>query len=121
MYEGWFDIEFVTRPIQRLFHSSAIRIDDTNSAEKPLAEERALVEETRRKEEALRRRSFGKAARNLEVFHQRQTMASMTIDPDSSPAPSLRASVFSTSMSMSIPLKSLKSNRKVPPNGGKLK
>jgi hypothetical protein len=79
--QGLFEFNILKKPLQRLLRGkSAQRIDDTNSSNKKgFAERRAKIEEMRRKEQAFRRRSFGKMTRNIEVFHQKQQMASNSI------------------------------------------
>jgi Mg2+ and Co2+ transporter CorA len=75
IYKGWVELDFLFRPLRRLKRGTQARIDDSKSSQLHLAEERAMFEEKRRQEETLRRRSFGKAARNVEVFHQKQSIA----------------------------------------------
>lgn len=106
LYQGWLELDFLTRPMRRLRRGNSARIDDTNSSQKVLAEERAMMEENRRKEEASRRRSFGKAARNVEVFHQKQSMAT------NSAATSVRSpsavSMFSSANSVRSPMQAVR-------------
>ncbi len=68
-------MDFLLRPLRRLRRGNKARINDDHTSQPELAELRAAMEETRRKEEASRQRGFGKAARNVEVFHQKQSIA----------------------------------------------
>ncbi len=80
---GWLEFGVFGR-IFKTFRTRKFRIDDTRHDNKD-AQLRAANEEQRRLEETMRRRSFGRAAMNVEVFNQKKAMqlprSGQTISP----------------------------------------
>lgn len=75
IYQGWLDTGFFGRIFKNV-RRNGIRIDDSKSHDNQLASQRAVEEEARRKEERTARRSFEKAARNVEVYNFKKSMIS---------------------------------------------
>jgi hypothetical protein len=77
-YQGWIEIDLLGRLMRKLHRGESARIDDTFSGKPDAAQLRAVLAEQKRLEERNIRRSFGMAARNVEVFHRQQSIASRT-------------------------------------------